>query len=261
MSTVLDNRGSSITDLDVPIDGVEPLASVQSDSSNYGPSSLEFIIPSKQNSRVSDVSNEHNIKPSAHLTEADFRATAASRKLNIPETGPLLLDLIFWRRPHISAIVFASILILEFSLLVCSVISVVSTFILLLMMVSATMKVYYGIVNMPECNPLNYIANCDIRLTPGMSTELAQIITNKLNNLINFTVDLFLIRNIGHSVRFALLLYGLTYIGARFNFLTLCIWGTIAAFVAPKLVDTYKVTSPVILLFFTCASTHTQTAM
>lgn len=90
---------------------MEQRINMQSDASNYGSSSLEFIIPPKQQQHQTfvDVCAEHNIKPSDHTTEADFRgmtqtllpfsagnfrcnssfsvslATAATRRLNIPD--------------------------------------------------------------------------------------------------------------------------------------------------------------------------------
>uniref|UniRef100_A0A0R3WKU7 Reticulon-like protein n=1 Tax=Hydatigena taeniaeformis TaxID=6205 RepID=A0A0R3WKU7_HYDTA len=71
----------------------------------------------------------------------------------------------------------------------------------------------------------NYFSSWDLRLSPATSSHLAQIMTTRINKLIHATMDLFLLRHIGNSARFGVLLYGLTYIGARFNFLTLCIWG------------------------------------
>ncbi|KAL5109337.1 Reticulon-3 [Taenia crassiceps] len=243
MSVVIDDDGPTVTDLDAPVNFTEQPINMQSDSSNYGSSSLEFIIPSKQQQQqqaVVDVCTEHNIKPSHHTTEADFRATAATRRLNMPEIEAIFLDLIYWKNPQTSALVFALIFTFELGLLVCSVISVVSNFFLLLLLGSALLRVYYRVIGIPEANPLCYFSTCDFRLSPATSSHLAQIITTRVNKLIHATLDLFLLRHIGNSARFGVLLYGLTYIGARFNFLTLCIWTTVVAFGAPKLVDRYK---------------------
>eukprot|EP00108_Taenia_solium_P000413 TsM_000372800 transcript=TsM_000372800 gene=TsM_000372800 len=248
MSVVIDDDGSTVTDLDTLVNYTEQLVNMQSDSPNYGSSSLEFIIPLKQQQHqtIVDVCTEHNIKPSDHTTEADFRATAATRRLNIPEIEVILMDLIYWKNPQTSALVFAVILTFELGLLVCSVISVASNFFLFLLLGSAFMRVYYRVVGTPEANPLwqkslGHFTTCDLRLSPATSSHLAQIITTRVNKLIHSTLDLFLLRHIGNSARFGVLLYGLTYIGARFNFLTLCIWTTVVAFGAPKLVDRYKV--------------------
>lgn len=67
--------GSTVTDLHAPVNFMEQRINMQSDASNYGSSSLEFIIPPKQQQHQTfvDVCAEHNIKPSDHTTEADFR--------------------------------------------------------------------------------------------------------------------------------------------------------------------------------------------
>lgn len=52
--------------------------------------------------------------------------------------------------------------------------------------------------------------------------------------------ELLLVKNVANSVKFGLALYIMTYIGARFNFLTLCLISTIGVFVFPKVYELKK---------------------
>ncbi|VDN11728.1 unnamed protein product [Dibothriocephalus latus] len=225
MGTVIDEAaGLPVTDMDKIFSGVDNPLSFQSDSSIYGSSSLEFIIPpSKPPMRVAEVVSERNVRPSELPTEMDLRAVAASRRLNLPEVSPILLDLIYWRRPYVSAIVFLTAMVLELGLLMYSVISVISNFLLALLFMAAGTRLYFRIINAPEASPINALAKVNFRLSPATSTELVQVLTAKLNYGIVVVRDLFLLKSLSNSAKFAAVLYSLTYIGARFNFLTLCI--------------------------------------
>ncbi|VDL99042.1 unnamed protein product [Schistocephalus solidus] len=182
--------------------------SFQSDSSVYGSSSLEFIIPpSKPPMRVAEVVSERNVRPSELPTEMDLR----------------VLDLIYWRRPYISAIVFITAMVLELGLLMYSVISVISNFLLALLFMAVGTRLYFRIINAPEASPLNALGKLNCRLSPTVSAELVQVLTARLNYGMVIVRDLFLLRSLSDSMKFGAVLYSLTYIGARFNFLTLCI--------------------------------------
>ncbi|BHF71998.1 Reticulon-4 [Sparganum proliferum] len=242
MGTVIDEAtGLPVTDMDKIFAGVDNPPSFQSDSSVYGSSSLEFIIPpSKPSMRVAEVVSERNVKPSELPTEMDLRAVAASRRLNLPDISPILLDLIYWRRTYLSAVVFITAMVLELGLLMYSVISVISNFLLALLFMAAGTRLYFRIINAPEASPLNAIANLNLRLSPSTSAELVQVLTARLNHGMLMVRDLFLLRSLSNSMKFGAVLYSLTYIGARFNFLTLCILGTLLAFSVPKLCEVYK---------------------
>uniref|UniRef100_A0A0X3NJN2 Reticulon-like protein n=4 Tax=Schistocephalus solidus TaxID=70667 RepID=A0A0X3NJN2_SCHSO len=242
MGTVIDEAtGLPVTDMDKILSVMDNPPSFQSDSSVYGSSSLEFIIPpSKPPMRVAEVVSERNVRPSELPTEMDLRAVAASRRLNLPDVSPILLDLIYWRRPYISAIVFITAMVLELGLLMYSVISVISNFLLALLFMAVGTRLYFRIINAPEASPLNALGKLNCRLSPTVSAELVQVLTARLNYGMVMVRDLFLLRSLSDSMKFGAVLYSLTYIGARFNFLTLCILGTLVAFSIPKVCEVYK---------------------
>uniref|UniRef100_A0A0X3P166 Reticulon-like protein n=4 Tax=Schistocephalus solidus TaxID=70667 RepID=A0A0X3P166_SCHSO len=226
MGTVIDEAtGLPVTDMDKILSVMDNPPSFQSDSSVYGSSSLEFIIPpSKPPMRVAEVVSERNVRPSELPTEMDLR----------------VLDLIYWRRPYISAIVFITAMVLELGLLMYSVISVISNFLLALLFMAVGTRLYFRIINAPEASPLNALGKLNCRLSPTVSAELVQVLTARLNYGMVMVRDLFLLRSLSDSMKFGAVLYSLTYIGARFNFLTLCILGTLVAFSIPKVCEVYK---------------------
>ncbi|VDO04320.1 unnamed protein product [Rodentolepis nana] len=247
MSAIIGEGHSKITDLDSPISNTEPNISIPSDSSNYGSSSLEFIIPEKKHPRMQNATfcAEYVIGSTKHTNEADFASSAADKKINTKPPDSIFFDLIHWKNPRISALVLSLILTLEMLLLVCSIISILSNFFLLLLLSSVGAHFYFRSIGCPEDNPLCCIQAWDFRLSPVTSSKLAQIITTRVNNFIQFTIDLFLIRNVFNSLcvssllivpigscfrQFGFLLYGLAYIGPHFNFPTFCI-------LSPTLID------------------------
>nr|CDS28041.1 hypothetical protein HmN_000788800 [Hymenolepis microstoma] len=238
MSAIIGEGYSNITDLDSPISNKEPDISISSDSSNYGSSSLEFIIPEKKHPRIQNT--EAIIRSSKRSNETIFTPSATNKEMSIEPLESIFFDLIYWRNPGTSALVLSLILALEMVLLVCSIISILSNFFLLLLLCSLGAHFYFRSVGSPEDNPLCSIQAWNFRLSPVTSSQLAQLITTRVNNFIQFAIDLFLIRNTYNSLCFGFLLYGLAYIGPHFNFLTFCILITVLSFGLPKLLDLCK---------------------
>lgn len=58
--------------MDAQVVFFEPHLNARSVSPVHGSFPLEFVVPSRQGPFISEVSTERNIRPSAHLTEADF---------------------------------------------------------------------------------------------------------------------------------------------------------------------------------------------
>ncbi|VUZ39226.1 unnamed protein product [Hymenolepis diminuta] len=183
---------NNVTDLDLPVNNMESATPVPSDSSNYGSSSLEFIIPERQQLHMQNA----EFCPESNIDEADFKASATYTKLNIVSPNSFFC--------------------------------------------SAGTQAYYRAIGCPEASLLNCIQTWNFHLSPAASLQLAQIIETRVNNFTQVTINLFLIRNTYNSIWFGILLYGLTYIGARFNFLTLCIGITVLSFGVPKLLDLCK---------------------
>ncbi|KAA0196412.1 Reticulon protein [Fasciolopsis buskii] len=122
-------------------------------------------------------------------------------------------SLIYWRHPIRSAIVLVSLLVVEISFLCLSAISLLAYAGILLLIIINGLRLYY-----------QHIAKTE----------------NKMFKQLLFTRDIFLLTNFGASVKFGIVLYLMTYVGARFNFLTICIIATLVAFIVPKFYECYQ---------------------
>lgn len=71
--------------------------------------------------------------------------------------------------------------------------------------------------------------------------ELADLLVKHCDQLVLRLRSLFLVEDLVDSLKLALLLWVLTYVGSWFNGMTLIILGFVALFTLPKVYETYKV--------------------
>jgi hypothetical protein len=156
--------------------------------------------------------------------------------------NPHVRDLLLWKCPVGTGIVFAGLLLIQFSLVCHSVISVVAYQGLAILAASLAFKLYTQFVSnsVVKCDALKCVNNCDWKVSEDALVKFAQKLTNCINSSTACARDLFLFKNYAKTAKFAAFLYFLTYLGACFNLLTLLIIDTIALFTLPKIYVTYK---------------------
>ncbi|VEL25405.1 unnamed protein product [Protopolystoma xenopodis] len=136
-----------------------------------------------------------------------------------------VMDLIYWRQPASSGLLFGGLLLLQLSLILYSVISVFAYACLLCLLLVTSARFYYSFIVKSEENPFSKYLNQEIKIPHETSEKWARLGIDHLNDLISRIRSILLITNVMESFKFGILLYLLTYVGARFNFLTLCIVG------------------------------------
>ncbi|KAF6778012.1 hypothetical protein AHF37_02308 [Paragonimus kellicotti] len=149
-------------------------------------------------------------------------------------------SLVYWHKPLHSAAVLIALLAVQFSFLCFSAISIVAYFGFLLLVSVNLCRLYYHYIAKTESEFVKDYLERDIVLPKERIADATRRLTDHANDFLVQARDIFLLTNVGASLKFGVLLYVLTYVGACFNFLTLCIVATLLAFFIPKFYESYQ---------------------
>lgn len=183
-------------------------------------------------------------------TPAPAQAAAASGGSSssvsfMKNIDPRVLDLIYWRDVKKTGVVFGSMMVLLLSLAMFSVLSVVAYLSLAALTVTISFRVYKNILQAVqktgEGHPFKQFLDVDIAIPSDKVHQAADHIVQHASCTLRELRHLFLVEDLIDSIKFALLLWVLTYIGAWFNGMTLIILATITIFSLPKVYEVYKV--------------------
>ncbi|XP_068182797.1 reticulon-1-A-like isoform X8 [Antennarius striatus] len=157
---------------------------------------------------------------------------------------PTVVDLVYWRDVKTSGVVFGASLLLLLSLMACSIVSVCSYIGLALLSVTICFRIYKGILQAiqksDEGHPFKQYLDQDVALSQDLVHKYSDVVLSKLNKTISELRRLFLVEDLVDSIKFALLMWILTYVGALFNGLTVLILGLIGAFSCPIIYEKHQ---------------------
>ncbi|KAJ7384699.1 Reticulon-like protein [Desmophyllum pertusum] len=155
-----------------------------------------------------------------------------------------VIDLIYWRCLKKTGIVFATGLVLLFSLTMYTFLSVVTFFSMALLTVSLLyrvgMTVMGAIQKTGTDNPFKTILERDVDIPKEKAVEFVEASIDSINSRTKELRRLFLVEDIVDSIKFGLLLWVLSYVGAWFSALTLVIIGFIVLFSVPRLYEDHQ---------------------
>ncbi|XP_026211422.1 reticulon-4 isoform X5 [Anabas testudineus] len=155
-----------------------------------------------------------------------------------------VVDLLYWRDVKTTGVVFGAALLLLLSLTVCSIVSVSSYIGLALLSVTVCFRIYKGILQAiqksDEGHPFKQYLDQDVSLSEDTVHKYSDVVLAKLNKIIVDLRRLFLVEDLVDSIKFAVLMWILTYVGALFNGLTLLILGLIGAFSCPIIYEKHQ---------------------
>jgi len=159
------------------------------------------------------------------------------------DEGPVS-ELVYWRDPKKSGAVFGSIFLILIALTFLSFISVVAYISLVALTGTFAFRVYKNILQAiqktSDGHPFKEYLEADLSLQSDKSEEVYKAVVNYLNAAAIRLRHYFLVEDIMDTVKFAAVLYMLTYVGSWFNGLTLLILGFLALFGLPKVYETNK---------------------
>ncbi|XP_004852625.1 reticulon-3 isoform X2 [Heterocephalus glaber] len=153
-------------------------------------------------------------------------------------------DLIFWRDVKKTGFVFGTTLIMLLSLAAFSVISVVSYLILALLSVTISFRVYKSVIQAvqksEEGHPFKAYLDLDITLSSEAFHNYVNAAMVHVNRALKLIIRLFLVEDLVDSLKLAVFMWLMTYVGAVFNGITLLILAELLVFSVPIIYEKYK---------------------
>ncbi|XP_022070178.1 reticulon-4 isoform X3 [Acanthochromis polyacanthus] len=155
-----------------------------------------------------------------------------------------VVDLLYWRDVKTTGVVFGAALLLLLSLTVCSIVSVCSYIGLALLSVTICFRIYKGILQAiqksDEGHPFKQYLDQEVALSEDMVHKYSDMVLAKLNKTISELRRLFLVEDLVDSIKFAVLMWILTYVGALFNGLTILILALVGVFSCPIIYEKHQ---------------------
>ncbi|KAK9310790.1 hypothetical protein QLX08_000085 [Tetragonisca angustula] len=173
-----------------------------------------------------------------------FSSMGIDAWFNPDRLNPRVAALIYWRDPKKSGPVFGCILGVLLSLAYFSLISVLAYLSLLILTGTIAFRIHntvlQAIQKTSDGHPFQNILEMDLTLPAEKVHEVADVAVAHLNAAVSELRRLFLVEDFVDSLKFAVLLWCLTYVGSWFNGMTLIIIGVVALFTLPKVYETNK---------------------
>ncbi|XP_075996639.1 reticulon-3-like isoform X2 [Genypterus blacodes] len=176
--------------------------------------------------------------------EAEERPVATEEAEEAAAAPASLVDLLYWRDVKTTGVVFGAALLLLLSLTVCSIVSVCSYIGLALLSVTICFRIYKGILQAiqksDDGHPFKQFLDQEVALSEDSVHKYGDVVLAKLNKAICDLRRLFLVQDLVDSIKFAVLMWILTYVGGLFNGLTLLILTLIGAFSCPIVYEKHQ---------------------
>lgn len=157
---------------------------------------------------------------------------------------PSVVELLYWRNVKNSGVVFGASLLLLLSLTICSIITVFSYLALALLSITIAFRIYKGVLQAiqksDEGHPFKHYLDQDVALSEELVHKYSDLALARINASAKELRRLFLVEDLVDSLKFAVVMWILTYVGAFFNGLTLLILGLISAFVGPIVYEKHQ---------------------
>ncbi|XP_040285688.1 reticulon-4 isoform X6 [Bufo bufo] len=154
------------------------------------------------------------------------------------------VDLLYWRDIKKSGAVFGVLLFLLLSLTVFSIVSVVAYIALGLLSVSISFRIYKGVLQAiqksEEGHPFKAYLDSNVAVSEDLVQKYCNVALSHINCTIKELRRLFLVEDLVDSLKFAVLMWVFTYIGALFNGLTLLILALISLFSIPVIYERHQ---------------------
>ncbi|XP_032071325.1 reticulon-4 isoform X2 [Thamnophis elegans] len=155
-----------------------------------------------------------------------------------------VVDLLYWRDVKKTGVVFGASLFLLLSLTVFSIVSVIAYIGLALLSVTISFRIYKGVIQAvqksDEGHPFSAYLNRDVAVSEEIVQKYSHVVLGHLNNTIKELRRLFLVDDLVDSLKFAVLMWVFTYVGALFNGLTLLILALISLFSIPVIYEKHQ---------------------
>ncbi|KAM8785815.1 reticulon-4 isoform 3-T3 [Rhynchonycteris naso] len=175
-------------------------------------------------------------------TERENRSPPALFSAELSKSS--VVDLLYWRDIKKTGVVFGASLFLLLSLTVFSIVSVTAYIALALLSVTISFRIYKGVIQAIQKSDEGHPFRAYLESDVAISEELVQKYSNSALGHVNCTIKelrrLFLVDDLVDSLKFAVLMWVFTYVGALFNGLTLLILALISLFSVPVIYERHQ---------------------
>lgn len=157
---------------------------------------------------------------------------------------PKVKELVLWQNPKLSGAVLGSSLVLLLSLATFTLLSVVSTLLLLALTTVGVYRFYLSLLFRIKGNyddTFDKLSATDFSLPKDKVQELARLLDNDLNRLLNQLKSIVLWDNLATSSIAFFVTYVVYCVGSWFNTITLLILALVGLFSLPKVYQIYQV--------------------
>ncbi|XP_026066933.1 reticulon-3-like isoform X1 [Carassius auratus] len=198
--------------------------------------------PMNQSSQISS-SQGLNDGHSASSKDSKFSDSFFSSPVSLIQS-PQVTDLVHWRDPKKSGVVFGVSLLLLLSLAAFSVISVVSYLLLALLCVTISFRIYKSVIQAVqksnEGHPFKALMEKDVTVPPETFRKHVDVCLTHVNRALKQMSRLFLVEDLVDSLKLAVVMWLMTYVGAVFNGITILILADILLFSVPPIYEKNK---------------------
>ncbi|XP_025004260.1 reticulon-4 isoform X6 [Gallus gallus] len=155
-----------------------------------------------------------------------------------------VVDLLYWRDIKKTGVVFGASLFLLLSLTVFSIVSVTAYIALALLSVTISFRIYKGVIQAiqksDEGHPFRAYLESDVAVSEELIQKYSSVVLGHINGTVKELRRLFLVDDLVDSLKFAVLMWVFTYVGALFNGLTLLILALISLFSVPVIYERHQ---------------------
>ncbi|XP_078260964.1 uncharacterized protein LOC144596496 isoform X1 [Rhinoraja longicauda] len=155
-----------------------------------------------------------------------------------------VVDLIYWRDIKKTGLVFGASLFLLLSMTIFSIVSVIAYLGLAALSVTISFRIYRGILQAvqksDDGHPFKACLEKDVAVSDELVHKYSDIGLGHVNQVITELRRLFLVQDLVDSLKFSVLMWLLTYVGALFNGLTLLIIALVAVFSIPVVYERHQ---------------------
>lgn len=155
-----------------------------------------------------------------------------------------LRSLVYWQDVQKSSIFFSAGFFLLLALRVFSIITIVSYALLLLCVATIAFRVYAKVNQVihqtPDEHPFSDLLSADVQLSEENAQDLTSFIVTSINAFAKEIRRLVFVQDFLDSLKFLLMLWILTYVGAKVDGLGLVTIGYVGLFVVPLVYENNK---------------------
>ncbi|WKY11763.1 hypothetical protein Q1695_003381 [Nippostrongylus brasiliensis] len=182
---------------------------------------------------------------SAPMAQPKFKKSAQKIHYEPAKDFPgKVLELLYWRDPKKSAVALSLILLAVFILGKYPILSVLAYSGLAVLAGTVGFRIYKTIESQVKKtsgeNPFQEYLTKDVQLPQERIHAQVDVLAEHATLLVNQLKRLVFVENIVDSVKFALILWALTYIGCWFSGFALVVLAVLGAFSVPKVYEMYK---------------------